>query len=100
MFAYGQTGSGKTFTMEGRLANQDKEVAWDIDPIAGIVPRFFCLVSFRVLIGFVPLTNVCQQVNSGCFLIRALGQMFDKLNSAEQVEGAESVVKVSLHKMF
>ena len=39
VFAYGQTGSGKTFTMEGRLANKDKEVAWDVDPIAGIVPR-------------------------------------------------------------
>ena len=32
------------------------------------------------------------------FIIRALGQMFDKLNSAEQVEGAESVVKVRLKK--
>ena len=33
------------------------------------------------------------------FIIRALGQMFDKLNSAEQVEGAESVVKVRLRKI-
>ena len=60
VFAYGQTGSGKTFTMEGKLANQDKEVAWDIDPIAGIVPRFFYCVLSYVLIGFVPLTIVCQ----------------------------------------
>lgn len=44
VFAYGQTGSGKTFTMEGKLANKDKAVAWDVDPIAGIVPRFFCFV--------------------------------------------------------
>ena len=34
------------------------------------------------------------------FIIRALGQMFDKLNSAEQVEGAESVVKVRLRKIY
>ena len=65
VFAYGQTGSGKTFTMEGKLANQDKEVAWDIDPIAGIVPRFFYCVLSYVLIGFVPLTIVCQHSNGG-----------------------------------
>ena len=34
------------------------------------------------------------------FIFRALGQMFDKLNSAEQVEGAESVVKVRLRKIY
>ena len=49
VFAYGQTGSGKTFTMEGRLANKDKEVAWDVDPIAGIVPRY---------ISNMPMTNI------------------------------------------
>ena len=65
VFAYGQTGSGKTFTMEGKLANQDKEVAWDIDPIAGIVPRFFYCVLSYVLIGFVPLTIVCQHAKGG-----------------------------------
>ena len=43
VFAYGQTGSGKTFTMEGKLANKNKDVAWDVDPIAGIVPRFLTL---------------------------------------------------------
>jgi len=69
VFAYGQTGSGKTFTMEGKLANKDKAVAWDVDPIAGIVPR-------------------------------ALGQMFDKLNSAEQGEETESVVKVSFLELY
>jgi len=69
VFAYGQTGSGKTFTMEGKLANKDKEVAWDADPFAGIVPR-------------------------------ALGQMFDKLNSAEQGEETESVVKVSFLELY
>ena len=79
VFAYGQTGSGKTFTMEGRLANKDKEVAWDVDPIAGIVPRW-------------PTTKYFSKMLINFF--RALGQMFDKLNSAEQVEGAESVVKV------
>ena len=44
VFAYGQTGSGKTFTMEGKLANKDKEVSWDADPFAGIVPRFLCFL--------------------------------------------------------
>ena len=39
VFAYGQTGTGKTFTMEGKLANKNKNVAWDADPNAGIVPR-------------------------------------------------------------
>ena len=39
VFAYGQTGTGKTFTMEGKLATKNKNVAWDADPNAGIVPR-------------------------------------------------------------
>ena len=43
VFAYGQTGSGKTFTMEGKLSNKNKDVAWDVDPNAGIVPRFLRL---------------------------------------------------------
>ena len=67
VFAYGQTGSGKTFTMEGKLANQDKEVAWDIDPIAGIVPRFFyCVLSYRVFffIGPPPKSSKCQPVSN------------------------------------
>ena len=46
VFAYGQTGSGKTFTMEGKLANKNKDVAWDVDPIAGIVPRFLTLTIY------------------------------------------------------
>ena len=48
----------------------------------------------------IPLLGLYQGANDQCFVkmlinfFRALGQMFDKLNSAEQVEGAESVVKV------
>ena len=87
VFAYGQTGSGKTFTMEGKLSNKNKDVAWDVDPIAGIVPRFLSLTIW-------PYFN--RSTKKCVFIFRALGQMFDKLNSAEQVDGAESVVKVRL----
>ena len=89
VFAYGQTGSGKTFTMEGKLANKNKDVAWDVDPNAGIVPRFLRLTIWPY---YIWSTKKCV------FIFRALGQMFDKLNSAEQVDGAESVVKVRLKK--
>ena len=49
----------------------------------------------------IPLLGLYQGANDHYIVkmlinvFRALGQMFDKLNSAEQVEGAESVVKVS-----
>jgi kinesin family protein 11 len=40
IFAYGQTGTGKTFTMEGdRTANLNEEIAWEDDPLVGIIPR-------------------------------------------------------------
>ena len=48
----------------------------------------------------IPLLGLYQGANDQYLakmlmnIFRALGQMFDKLNSAEQVEGAESVVKV------
>ncbi|XP_069671575.1 kinesin-like protein Klp61F isoform X2 [Periplaneta americana] len=38
VFAYGQTGTGKTFTMEGERSNNDS-VAWNNDPLSGIIPR-------------------------------------------------------------
>ncbi|XP_070569562.1 kinesin-like protein KIF11-B [Ptychodera flava] len=38
IFAYGQTGTGKTFTMEGERS-ADTSIAWDEDPLAGIIPR-------------------------------------------------------------
>ena len=57
------------------------------------------LIPLLVLM-LIPLLELYQGANDQCFaktlinFFRALGQMFDKLNSAEQVEGAESVVKV------
>ncbi|XP_078669780.1 kinesin-like protein KIF11 isoform X2 [Branchiostoma floridae x Branchiostoma belcheri] len=38
VFAYGQTGSGKTYTMEGERS-PDPGIAWDKDPLAGVIPR-------------------------------------------------------------
>ena len=83
--------------MEGKLANKDKEVAWDADPFAGIVPRFLHVSCG--LIAFAPLiVDICN--SSDCFPFRALGQMFDKLNCAEQGEETESVVKVQKLKII
>ena len=70
--------------MEGKLATKNKNVAWDADPNAGIVPRWASISKLPQVLSDMQLSAP-----------RALGQMFDKLNSEEQREGAESVVKVS-----
>ena len=66
-------------------------------PMLGLCQGSFAL-SRVDLIGFCPFGQYLSTSSCECFLFRALGQMFDKLNSAEQVEETESVVKVLKQK--
>ncbi|KAI8497740.1 Kinesin- protein 11 [Branchiostoma belcheri] len=84
VFAYGQTGSGKTYTMEGERS-PDPGIAWDKDPLAGLIPRtlhqIFDKLSGQAVDEFLVKVSFIELYNEELFDLLGPGETPPKLTT-------------------
>ncbi|XP_019614382.1 PREDICTED: kinesin-like protein KIF11, partial [Branchiostoma belcheri] len=81
---YGQTGSGKTYTMEGERS-PDPAIAWDKDPLAGLIPRtlhqIFDKLSGQAVDEFLVKVSFIELYNEELFDLLGPGETPPKLTT-------------------
>eukprot|EP00058_Branchiostoma_floridae_P022803 XP_002608293.1 hypothetical protein BRAFLDRAFT_125092 [Branchiostoma floridae] len=103
VFAYGQTGSGKTYTMEGERS-PDPSIAWDKDPLAGVIPRtlhqIFDKLSGQAVDEFSVKVSFIELYNEELFDLLGPGETPPKLTSLyEDTSRKGSVVIKNLEEV-
>ncbi|XP_078702020.1 kinesin-like protein KIF11 isoform X2 [Branchiostoma floridae x Branchiostoma belcheri] len=96
VFAYGQTGSGKTYTMEGERS-PDAGIAWDKDPLAGLIPRtlhqIFDKLSGQAVDEFLVKVSFIELYNEELFDLLGPGETPPKLTTLYEDRKGSVVIK-------